>query len=1028
MRTQIELKSDRLDQRKRRWERQEYESVMSFRLKDGRVFPGRTLDVSLNGVFLITDYIQNDLFIGMEGDLHLTTEEKNLIFPCVVVRIESHGIGLKFKAKQDDFGLYITHEMMLDLMTKTSNAFALSSDMETTLKTCVDQIKSNMQAEAASLFLMENDDTELVCRACAGPVDITGTRLSAGAGIVGRTVTEGRLQVIHHAQKDDKFASQVDESTGFVTQSILCAPLNIQGKMIGALEVLNKRGPGLFASQDQVVLSALASISALAIHNAREVKKRVLAESASQAKGDFLANMSHEIRTPLNAVIGLTHLCLRTKLSAQQKDYLDKISFSANSLLSLINDILDFSKIEAGKLSMERSRFSLEEVLGGQVAILSVKSQEKGLELLLNTGRDVPLYLEGDPYRLGQILTNLAGNAIKFTQKGEVSIQIEVARETAETVLLQFTVRDTGVGMTSDQIGKLFQEFSQGDSSTTRKYGGTGLGLAISKRLVQMMGGEIHVKSEPGVGSRFIFTAWFNKILDLEIETPVLPVALQGKKVLLVDDNKSVQESIAPLLQALNFQTVSVSTGEQAIQALVLADKSATPFELVLLDWQLPGMDGLEVAHRIKRELSLQRMPITILMHSHMDGQSELIPRQERRKLLDGFLIKPVYMSLLFDAIMTAFGYAVATLVVDKDVNSSLSSLAGIRILLVEDNVINQQVACELLEYAHVRVTIANQGQEAVEWVNKEVFDGILMDMQMPVMDGLEATRIIRKAHSQQALPIIAMTANAMEMDRERCMQVGMNDHIAKPFAPDDLYAILAKWIPRQSVESSSLPMRSPSKSNGDVPLSIPDIFGIDIRRGLMRVGGNVALYRSVLLKFAHNQGGVVQQMTDCRQTGDRNTLERLTHTLKGVAATLGADRLASLAATIENLVKSSAGLESLAEPLGPMAIELDSVVSAIKAALSEVKTSVKDDAKPDGVDIQQEKLTPLFNDAIALLLAFDASVEQVVAKIALLALSKRQQERLQALQDALNVYDFDNSLSLLQKWADEEGVIIAKS
>ncbi|MEO5353516.1 MAG: response regulator [Magnetococcus sp. XQGC-1] len=1022
MSSKVELKTERVNPRQRRWERQEYESSMSFQLKDGRVFPGRTLDISLYGVFLLTEHQYSDLQVGLDGEIHLTTEERDLVFPCTIVRIEPRGIGLKFRAKQDDFGLYITHEMMLDLMTRTSNAFAISCDMETTLKTCVDQIKSHMQAEAASLFLLENDDTELVCRACAGPVDITGTRLEVDKGVVGRTVTEGKLQVVQQAQEHDTFCKLVDNTTGFVTESILCAPLNIQGKIIGALEVLNKRGPGLFASQDQVVLSALASISALAIHNAREVRKRVLAESASQAKGDFLANMSHEIRTPLNAVIGLTHLCLQTELNAQQKDYLDKIHFSANSLLSLLNDILDFSKIEAGKLSIESAPFSLEEVLGGQATLLSVKSQEKGLEFLLKSSPNVPHYVEGDSHRLGQILTNLAGNAIKFTEQGEVAIQVEVAEESEESVTLRFTVRDTGIGMNEEQIGKLFQEFSQGDSSTTRKYGGTGLGLAISQRLVRMMGGEIGVESQPGVGSRFIFTVRFKKVADLEVASPSVPEPLRGMRVLFADSHAGVREVGMNLLTSLGFQTECVESGEQAIEALMQADALAAPFALVIMDWRLPGMDGLELAHRVKRELSLRQVPVTIMMSAYALGHQELVPRHERRKLLDGFLMKPIFFSPLFDAILGAYGYAPARPAAPGEQDGCREHLAGASILLTEDNELNQQVASELLAQIQIRVTIANNGQEAVDLTRTTTFDAVLMDMQMPVMDGLEATREIRRQEKNRHLPIIAMTANAMNQDRERCMAAGMNDFVAKPFNPDEVYATLAKWIKHDPDRPRMLPV-APAPVTGESPLPLPRFPGVDTGLGLRQLGSDASLYQNILLKFAHNQADAARQMEEHLCAGEYRTLERAAHTLKGVAATVGAKTLSGLAKTIETLAQQPAELAQFSLPLQELARELEQVVTAIEHWHFSQQTSPAAEENPDDCDLSASLLLPYFQKAVVLLSTFDASIEKCLQEVAELALSNRQRRQLTTLRNALEQYEFERGLEILREWGLAEGI-----
>ncbi len=386
---------------------------------------------------------------------------------------------------------------------------------------------------------------------------------------------------------------------------------------------------------------------------------------------------------------------------------------------------------------MESCNFNIEKVLSDLGAILGVKCQEKRLELIIDIATDVPGFCEGDPHRLGQILTNFSGNAIKFTEKGTVTIQVDLSEETENDLILKFSVHDSGIGMTPDQVGKLFQEFSQADASTTRKYGGTGLGLVISKRLVEMMGGEIVVKSTPGQGSSFIFTAQFKKVENQQNKFTT-PSDLHGKQVLVIEDNESVSQIVSILLKTLTFIPTNVTSGKQAFDALSDSEASGSPFDLVLVDWQLPEMNGLEILRHIKRELSLEQVPAVILMTAHTFGLAEIITCDEDRQLLDGFLAKPIYMSTLFDSIMNIFGYSPNDQPLNNDANSSVDNLVGAKLLLAEDNEINQQVASELLEQVQIQVTIANNGLEAVNLAKFEHFDGILMDLQMPEMDGLK--------------------------------------------------------------------------------------------------------------------------------------------------------------------------------------------------------------------------------------------------------------------------------------------------
>ncbi|HVN95109.1 MAG TPA: PAS domain S-box protein [Syntrophorhabdaceae bacterium] len=739
------------------------------------------------------------------------------------------------------------------------------------------------------------------------------------------------------------------------------------------------------------------------------------AEAATLAKSNFLANVSHEIRTPMNAIIGLSRLALQNNRSTKQHDYLTKIQTSAQTLLAIINDILDLSKMEAGRLVIASTVFPLDRFIRNVAAVTSLKAKEKGLAFSFRALPDVPPVLKGDPLRLGQVLVNLIGNAVKFTHTGEIAVEIKkIGEKQARGVLLEFSVRDTGIGISPEQKAKLFTPFVQADESTSRRYGGTGLGLAISKELVEQMGGTIHVVSAMGKGSTFSFAVWLGREEKWTKQALALPDSLRGLKVLVVDDHEEDVTVLSAMLTGMSCSITSVTSAAAALKEL---QKKSNGFDLVLMDLNVQDVDGMDAMSRMRTRTDLRKIPKVFFITT--EGGEEAARLTEQLGL-DGLLTRPIEESVLVDTITAAFNRDVndrGRLAVGNNTGrEKIKQIKGARVLLVEDNEINRQVAKEMLEGFGLVVETAVDGFQAIQRVadtKAPALHAILMDIQMPHVDGFEVTRNIREVLSSRAVPIIAMTAHVMDSDRQKCFDAGMNDYVPKPIEPNELADILIHWVkPRKGLAAQLAPKANRSRAAAvsapimGLPENLP---GINMETALRRVSQDRELLLKLLDTFAKNYSGTAQEIRKTLADGDIELAQRLVHSLKGVSGNLSADRVCAAARDLESAIKAGADAR-IPDSLEELERELSTVIEGLKdLSMGQVRQEAE-----ESVRVRSENIAPVLREMDGLLSRNSLSARKGLAMLRQQLKGALFRPIMDKLEEDLNRMDFRDAAERL--------------
>lgn len=921
---------------------------------------------------------------------------------------------------------YNQREMVISLMFEIYRSTSQIMNVQDILHKTLSMIKVTLDIDVIASYKKNHENDRLELKVSFGISDEDKVLIEDNnfQNVIYNKITTNNEPVFYSIKKEDTEELKIISSMGI--KHFVIIPLEVSGKLEGVF-FFAKKDEETFKDDEQWLLLSISRQLSTAIQNRflfdslnKELAFRKKAEdemaiakseaeNANKSKSEFFANMSHEIRTPINAIIGFNYLLEKTNLTNKQQDFVEKTISSTKHLLSIINDVLDFSKIEANKIILEDVAFDLYEVLNNTSNSIRDKAVEKGIIFFVSISSDVPQMIQGDSLRLNQVLLNLANNAIKFTQKGEVSITVTLDNKIEDNLVLKFVVKDTGIGMTKEQNEKIFKTFSQADMSTTRKYGGTGLGLSISKRLVELMGGEIYVKTKAGVGSKFIFTSSFKPVTEI-IETENKQIVLKQLKVLLVSDNIEIQKNIRSQLERFNFLVNIVDSEDSAMDNIYKSLSMKTnDYDLVIIDWKLNNNKGVKIFEKINKEFAYFGGKVILLSAFHEKELEQLIDSN----YISGIIYYPISQSQLYNKIICLFKHVILS-EKWKSLNieqlEKLSEIKGKKILLAEDNEMNQQVIKDILESIKVEVKIATNGIEAVRLVDENKFDLILMDLQMPKMDGFQATLKIREKFNKDELPIIVLTADIVSGFSDRLKEIGINDYASKPIEPKKLFSIIKKWIVKEYIDEN---IHEDLDESFLIELKLPNkLPGLNIKDGLAHLLWNEESYIKLIEKFQEIHSNDGKKLKEFLLKKEFRKISSMAHSIKGAAGNIGAFNLFDVSSNMEYSIKEKL-YDDLAELINKFNFHMQETVNSIEVIIAK-KTSIKEEVFIELNEDLIEDLKENIKELRVQLLDNNSKALNEMDKILKYLLNSKIKAKAEDLKKSIVMFEFEKALEIL--------------